>query len=302
MLPKQLSHRSPAMEMGDFNNDGLEDLIIGGGVGQQTSLFLQQKNGNMIGKKIPDFSLDTQSLDTDISVSDFDKDGNLDIYIASGGYHNFNPNDIHFQDRIYLGDGMGGFKKDNQALPQLLENTSTIAIGDINNDSHPDIFVGGGIIPGRYPETSPNYILVNDGNGKFQIGDNANNEILKIPGLVTDAKFADINGDGALDLFVVGEWMPISIFINHNGNFKNETSSYFNKEYKGLWTTIEIQDINDDGRLDIVAGNLGTNIQFKIDEKHPATLVYDDFDKNGAIDPILNFYVGETSYPYLTER
>lgn len=300
LLPKQLSHKSPAMAVGDFNKDGMDDLIIGGAVGQPPSIYIQGANGKMNKKNVPDFSLDALSYDTDISIEDFNMDGNLDLVIASGGYHNFTPNAEQFQDRLYLGDGTGRFTKANAALPKKPQNTSTISAGDLNGDNYPDLFIGGGVVPGRYPETYPNYILINDGKGKFMTKEGSDIDSLYGLRMVSDAKIVDINDDKSLDLIVIGEWMPIKIYINNNGNLKDESSSFIDGRYNGFWNTIEVEDINEDGHLDILVGNLGNNTQFKIDEQHPATLVFDDFDNNGAVDPILNFYYGETSYPYVT--
>lgn len=300
LLPKQISHHSPAMAVGDFNKDGLEDIVIGGGMDQPTSLYLRQQNGSMKPRFTSDFSLDSRSLDTHINVMDANSDGNLDLYIASGGYHDLSPDDVLYKDRLYLGDGKGNFTKSIDALPEIFTNTIVTASADINGDTFPDIFVGAGVIPGRYPEISKSYFLLNNGRGQYSVEIDTKYPDLQNLGIISDAKFTDFNGDKSPDLIVVGEWMPITILINQNGSFANKTNDYFDTELKGLWNTVELTDVNDDGFVDILAGNLGTNSQFNIDKNHPAILVYEDFDNNGSIDPVLNFYVGDTSYPYLT--
>ncbi|MFX0555836.1 VCBS repeat-containing protein [Maribacter sp. CXY002] len=300
LLTKQLSHQGPAMIKADINNDSLDDLLIGGGIGQSATLYLQQKNGELLKKIVPDFDKDSVSLDTDIAVFDANNDGNLDVYIASGGYHNFKVNDPLLIDRLYIGDGKGGFKKTTEQLPKISCSTGTVAVADINGDSHPDIFVGGRVVPGRYPEKPQSYIFINDGKGSYTNKTIEVNSTLQNIGMVTDAAWTDLNGDHLPDLIVIGEFMPIKIFINLNGKLSDKTSNYFDQDYSGLWNTLEISDVNKDGFIDLIAGNLGTNTQFNIDQKHPATIIYKDFDNNNSVDPILNFYIGDTSYPYVT--
>ncbi|WP_405379690.1 VCBS repeat-containing protein [Maribacter sp. LLG6340-A2] len=300
LLLKQFSHKSPAIVKADINNDNLEDIIIGGGIGQSASVYLQTPKNTFNKHPVNDFIKDADHLDTDIAIFDANGDGFLDIYIASGGYHDLQQNDQRLQDRLYVGDGKGNFKRVRSALPNMLTNTGSVSFSDINNDSYLDLFVGGSYIPGRYPETSRSYILMNNGKGEF------NDQTLKIqpglqlPGAITDSEWADINGDSIDDLITVGEWLPIQIFINKKGTLVDDTSTYFNQLPKGLWTTLELADVDKDGRIDILAGNVGLNTQFNVTSDTPAELYYSDFDKNGSIDPILNFYVGDSSYPYIT--
>ena len=161
-------------------------------------------------------------------------------------------------------------------------------------------FIGGRIIPGRYPDTPDSYILINDGEGRFtdQIETIAP-ELQKI-GMVTDAVWTDIDGDTSQDLIILGEWMPISVFINKNGRLGNSTASYFEEPLSGFWNTLQLGDMNNDGEIDILAGNMGTNTQFKVSSSEPAEMFYDDFDNNGSVDPIFCFYIQGESYPYLT--
>tara|TARA_R110002051_G_scaffold180913_2_gene250338 strand:+ start:21025 stop:24414 length:3390 start_codon:yes stop_codon:yes gene_type:complete len=300
LLLKQLSHDGPPIAKSDINNDGLEDIIIGGGINQPTQLYIQTKSKEFIQKDIPSFEKDKANIDTDIAFLDANADGNLDIYIASGGYHDFAENDDKLQDRLYIGDGKGSFKKSKTALPIMKTSTSTVAVSDINNDSFIDIFLGGYVTPGRYPETTRSYILINDGNGNFIDKTEVISPKLSNPGMVTDAAWADIDGDKKEDLIVVGEWMPISVYLSKNGKLVDETNRYFKESISGLWTSLHITDLNNDGKTDIIAGNIGTNTQFKLSPDSPAELYYADFDENGSLDPILNFYVEDKSYPYLT--
>ncbi|TDS18850.1 VCBS repeat protein [Maribacter caenipelagi] len=300
LLMKQVSHDGPPMAKGDINNDGLEDIIIGGGIEQATSVFIQTKNKKFTQKVNASFDLDKAHFDSDIALFDVNKDGNLDMYVASAGYHNFAQNDPLLQDRLYLGDGKGNFTRSKSSLPNMQTTTGSVAFSDVNNDTLFDIFIGGSIIPGRFPESSRSYILINDGKGNFTDKTDDIQSELKNIGMTTAAVWADMDGDKIEDLIVVGEWMPISIYLNKNGKLVQKTNQFFDEPLSGLWTSLHVTDLNKDGKPDIIAGNIGTNTQFKLSTDTPAELYYSDFDNNGSIDPILNYYMDGTSYPYIT--
>ncbi|MBT8299186.1 MAG: VCBS repeat-containing protein, partial [Maribacter sp.] len=300
LLLYQPSHSGPCMTKGDVNNDGLEDIFIGGSSGQGATLYVQNSTGDFVPKKNSAFDLDKKMEDSDATFFDANNDGFQDLYIASGGYHNFTENDVLLQDRLYLGDGQGHFSKTDGALPKMHTSTSTVAAYDVNGDGFQDLFVGGRIIPGRYPEPPESYLLINDGKGHFNNQVNSLAPELQKMGMVTDAVWADVNSDNALDLIVIGEWMPISIFLNKNGKLENATSNFFDEPLKGFWNTLQLSDLNNDGVLDIIAGNMGTNTQFKASSDEPLAMYFDDFDKNGSVDPIFTYYIKGTSYPYLT--
>jgi len=301
LLISQFSHSGPCMTKGDLNNDGLEDVIMGGVKGQSAQVFFQQANGKFIGHKVSDFENDKDLHDTAIQIFDANNDGHKDIYIASGGYHNYEKDDIRLQDRIYLGNGKGAFSKDTKALPKLYSSTGSVAISDINNDSYPDIFVGGRVVPGNYPETPKSSILINDGKGNFTDQTLAIAPELEQFGMVTTALWSDINNDAFKDLIVAGEWTPLSIFVNTgDGKLQNQTGLLLKKPLSGWWNIMATADFNGDGKLDIIAGNMGANTQFKISDNEPAELYYKDFDQNGSIDPIFSYYIQGKPYPYLT--
>jgi len=177
---------------------------------------------------------------------------------------------------------------------------SCVRVADINHDSYPDLFVGGRVIPGRYPETPQSFILINDGKGHFTDQTATIGSSLQKIGMVTDAAWIDLNGDKFDDLIVVGEWMPVTVFINNKGKLEDKTSQYFDKAYSGWWNRILIQDFNKDGKPDLVLGNQGSNTQCKVSDKEPAEMYFKDFDDNGAVDPFLCFYIQGKSYPYVT--
>jgi hypothetical protein len=299
LLISQLSYNGPCMAKGDINKDGLEDIIIGGTAGQATALYLQQKNGTFISKNIAAFDEDKACTDADIAVFDANADGHPDIYIASGGYNNFNDSDVLLEDRLYLNDGSNNFIK-SKNLPAVNGSKSCVRIQDINGDGAPDIFVGGRVVPGRYPETPRSYILVNDGKGNFSDQTQQVCPELSKAGMVTDAAWVDLDLDQKNELVIVGEWMPVTVFKIENGRLINNTSKFFDKNYSGWWNKISIGDFNGDKRPDLIVGNMGLNTQFKASEKEPLEMYYKDFDNNGSVDPIFSFYIQGKRYPYVT--
>jgi len=298
LLPSQLSAVGPAMGKGDLNGDGLEDIFLGGGQGQPAQVYFQVKNRGFVATASAVFENDKTSVDTDVLIFDANKDGHLDLYVSSGGYHLFESDDPVLQDRLYLNDGSGGFEK--EVLPSMYTSTSTAVNLDLNGDGFDDLFVGGRIIPGKYPESPKSYLLINDGTGKFVDKTTAFAEDLAKIGMVTDAVAADLNGDGKSELVVVGDWMYIKIFESKGGVLKNVSNQYFERELSGLWNVIETGDLNKDGVPDLVVGNMGENMQFKVSDEEPGELYFDDFDDNGDIDPIFCYYIQGVSYPDLT--
>jgi hypothetical protein len=300
LLINPLSFSGPCMAKGDVNGDGLEDVYVGGDSGKSGFIYLQRKDGGFTKSAQPAFEVDKQSQDTDAVFFDADGDGMQDLFVASGGYASFLPQDLLLQSRLYMNDGKGRFIKKADALPKMLTSTSCVRIADINGDGKPDLFVGGRVIPGRYPEAPESYILINDGKGKFSNETKSISTEIETIGLVTDAAWTDLNGDSKPDLVVVGEWMPVTVFINTDGKLVNKTSDYFSKPSAGWWNKLEVGDFNGDGKPDLVVGNIGLNTQCKASETEPAELLYKDFDDNGSVDPIMSFYIQGKSYPYIT--
>lgn len=300
LLTNPLSFNGPCLAKADVNGDGLEDIYVGGENGRAGALYLQQKGGSFIGKPVAAFISDKASTDAGAVFFDADGNGTIDLYVASGGYGDYLPDDASLQDRLYLNDGKGNFIRSKAALPKMLSSKGCAKVNDVNGDGYPDLFVGGHVIPGRYPETPQSYLLINDGKGHFTDKTEALAPALQHIGMVTDAAWADMNGDGKPDLIVVGEWMPITVFINSSGKLADQTMTYLNKRYGGWWNCVSLSDINHDGKPDIVAGNLGQNTQCRATDAEPAEMYYKDFDDNGSVDPILCFYIQHKSYPYVT--
>jgi hypothetical protein len=300
LLVNPLSFFGPCIAKADVNGDGLEDIYAGGGSMQSGALYIQQKNGQFVQKPQHAFDLNKLSEDADAAFFDADGNGTIDMYVASGGYHNYMVANPFLQDRLYLNDGKGNFTKAENALPPMLVSKSCVRVADINGDGHPDLFVGGRVIPGRYPETPQSYILINDGKGHFTDATASIAPSLQNIGMVSDAVWIDLNGDNKNDLIVVGEWMPITVYINNDGKLENKTKDYFDKGYSGWWNKLAVGDFNNDGKPDLIIGNMGLNTQCRATDKQPAELYYKDFDENGSVDPILCFYIKDSSYPYVT--
>ena len=236
--------------------------------------------------------------DADAIFFDADKDRDADLYVVSGGYNDYEDKDKALKDRLYINDGMGKFAESTDALPDMAASKSCVSAADFDHDGDLDLFVGGRVIPGQYPATPESYLLMNTG-GRFENVTTSKSSGLSSIGMVSDAKWVDLNGDGWEDLIVIGEFMPIEVFINKEGKTLNRsTESFFDRDLTGLWTKMIVHDFDKDGDADIVVGNLGLNTQLKASEKEPLTLVYKDFDNNGSIDPILNYYVQGKEYPF----
>jgi hypothetical protein len=293
------SFSGPALARADVNGDGREDVFVGGGSSQASMLYVQQPNGKFIDRPQAAFEADKESDDVDAIFADVDGDGSLDLYVASGGYGYFGSSDPALQDRLYLNDGSGTFIREESALPPMVVSTGTVASADINEDGLADLFVGGRVIPGNYPESPRSYVLMNNGQGRFEDRTDEVAPELKTIGMVSDAVWHDLDGTGREELIVVGEWMPISVFSYANGVLSNQTNKFFDRPHNGLWNTVIVNDFNNDGNPDIVAGNLGLNSQLQASVENPADLYYDDFDNNGSIEPILSVYIGEERYPFV---
>lgn len=296
LLPNYLSRQGPCIEVADINKDGLEDFFIGGAKDQASQIFLQNVNGTFTLKPQASLLNDAKSEDVAAIFFDADNDGDKDLYVASGGYE-FNENDSAFQDRLYINDGKGNFSRKENALPRMLASKACVKAADIDNDGDMDLFVGGRVVPGKYPTAPRSYILINDGKGIFTDATATICKALEQPGMITDAAFSDVNNDKRPDLIVVGEWMPVKIFINEKGKLTDASSQYIHFANTGWWNRIKAEDMDGDGDEDLIIGNFGLNTQFHVNEKEPMTIYYKDFDDNGSLDPVLCYYIGGVSYP-----
>ncbi|AWW29018.1 RNA-binding protein [Echinicola strongylocentroti] len=300
LLINPQSTLGPVMAKADVNNDGNPDVFFGGGKGQAASLLLSMGSEEYKLTQPADFEQGKDAVDAAALFLDVDGDGDQDLYVASGGYHDLSPDAALLTDRLYKNDGKGYFILASESLPRVKESTGAVVAWDYNEDGSLDIFMGGAVIPGWFPASYTSKLLQNDGKGKFEL---APEELIKafVPlHLVTDAKVADLDNDGTEELIVVGRWMGIEVFDYKDGEIKRVTSDYFGQSYVGLWNTLMVEDLDGDGSPELVAGNLGLNSQIKASKEEPAELLFKDFDGNGAVDPILSFYIQGETYPYVT--
>jgi enediyne biosynthesis protein E4 len=298
LLLSQLSHLGPKLIKGDVNNDGLDDVYVTGNSESAGKLFIQQINNSFLQRSLSDLS-GISITEADAAFLDVNNDGFKDLYVVAGGYHMLNAGDNQLQDRVYVNDGKGNFSTAGNWLPDVKSSKSCIAAGDFNNDGKVDIFLGGRVVPGRYPEAPESFLLVNDGT-RFKDQTNEIAPQVRKIGMVTDAIAMDVNHDRKLDLVLAGEWMRITVLINENGKLIDRTTSYFDKKTSGWWNSLDTADLNRDGFADLIAGNMGLNSQCTATEAQPAEMFYKDFDNNGSIDPLFCFYIQGKPYPYLT--
>ena len=295
-LVNPLSFVGPVLKSSDVNQDGLSDIFVGASQGNPAHLFLQQKGGQF---KSVGLSGSEGFEDSDALFVDVDADGDVDLYVASGGYANLEPTSTYLQDRIYLNDGKGNFSLSKNKLPNPNGSHSCVTRIDLNGDKLPDLFVGARVIPGQYPQVPQSQLLLNQGNGKFLDVSKSYPEIQSV-GMVTDAEFKDLNGDQKYELIIIGEFMPLQIFNFDKGKSINVTKTFFDESPSGLWNTLMIEDLNKDGKLEILVGNQGLNSQYKATVAEPMELYVKDFDSNGSVEPILTTYVKGVKVPFLT--
>ncbi|WP_298368278.1 VCBS repeat-containing protein [uncultured Lutibacter sp.] len=295
LLPHKLSQLGPALAKADVNNDGIEDVFIGGAHSEEGQLLIGTNGGEFKLKIVSDFLKDKQKEDIGACFFDADNDGDQDLYVVSGSYE-FYRNPRMLQDRLYLNNGKGGFKLALKSLPEMLVAGSVVVPSDYDNDGDLDLFVGGRVIPNKYPHAPISYIL-NNNAGKFTIETKSVAPELEKIGMVTDAVWFDINNDKTDDLIVCGEWMGIEVFLNVEG--KLEKSNYYESlnAAKGWWNKLLIEDVDNDGDKDIVAGNLGLNYKFHASKDKPFHVYTSDFNFDGVEDIFLAKYYNNKQVP-----
>lgn len=295
LLPHKMSKLGPFGAKGDINGDGLEDIYIGGSQGLSGQIYIQDSNGSFRLKKQQDISKDKIYEDAGSVFLDSDGDGDLDLYVSSGGYE-YPPNHSFYQDRLYINNN-GNFKKAPNKLPNLRISSGRVSTGDFDGDGDEDIFVAGRQRPHHYPHPTSSAILVNDGTGIFTNETNTICPELNNIGMITSGKWVDMNNDGSDDLVIAGEWTSVKVFINENGKLKNRTEELGLDKFVGWWNTIEVKDIDLDGDMDIIGGNLGLNYKYQASHDAPFNIFSQDYDTSGTTDIVLGFFEDDVLYP-----
>ncbi len=296
LIPKMLSTEGPKLTIGDVNGDGLEDFYLGNAFADTAKLFLQQPDGHFIQKPQPAFEKDKYFESVGAAFIDEDGDGDLDLVVSSGGNQAL-PGSANLLTRLYINDGKGNFSRSTAGFPEVMINASCVKAGDFDGDGLIDLFIGARVIPGHYGLKPASVLLKNEGKGVFR---NVTKEMapqLLDLGMITDASWADIDGDGKAELIIVGDWMPVTIMhYEKDGKFKVIREL---PNSSGWWNSLTVADINQDGFPDLLAGNFGLNSRIKADSLHPAQLFTSDFNKNGQTECIPVYYKPDgKAYPY----
>ena len=296
LIPHMLSTEGPAMAVGDVNGDGLDDLYFGGAKEQAGQLLIQRAHGAFTPGSAPVWLADASSEDVGAVFFDADQDGDLDLYVVSGG-NEFAEDSPALQDRLYLNDARGGFTRSFNALPPETLSGSRVVAADYDGDGDLDLFVGGRSVPWNYGADPKSMLLRNDGRGHFVDVTPALAPALERAGMVTDALWQDVDLDGRLDLVVVGEWMPITVFRNTGGGKLAASVAKGLEKSHGWWNRIVAADLDGDGRNEFVVGNLGLNVRLHASESEPLTMLVKDFDGNGFSEQVLGLYNMGQQYP-----
>jgi hypothetical protein len=299
LLPHKFSENGPSLAVGDVNSDDLDDFYVGGAKGKMGELFLQQQNGSFKSVQQELWAKDKNHEDISSVFFDADGDGDLDLYVVSGGNEEMEQ-DEYYRDRLYENLGNGQFAKKENALPNDLISGSCVKTADFDNDGDIDLFIGGKLIPGKYPLPASSYLLRNEssnGNLKFV---NVTEELAPFMdqlGMVSDAEWLDLDNDKSLDLIIVGEWMPIKIIKNTGSKFVDVTVQSGLENNTGWWFSVASADFDKDGDRDFIVGNLGLNYKYKASPEAPFEVYASDFDKNGSLDIVLSYQEKGVAYP-----
>lgn len=296
LMPHMISTEGPALAVADIDHNGLEDVFIGAAKGRRRGLYLQQPGGKFEEFEVPALHIDSNYEDVDAQWIDVDNDNNVDLVIASGG-NEYYGNDAHLLPRVYLNDGKGNLTRKADAITDIYETTGCVAANDINDDGNIDLFIGGRGIPWEFGASTSSYILINDGTGKFADQTEKYSPALKHAGFVTGAVWADINNDRKKDLLLCSEWGTIDAYVSNGSALDKKTIC----DKKGWWNFVLPVDINNDGKIDLVAGNVGLNSRLTASPEQPVRLYYNDFDDNGKKEQVLTYYVDGKEIPFASK-
>ena len=298
LLPYELSRQGPPLAVADVNRDGLEDVFIGGGAGVPGKLFLQRPDSRFVESSAGQpWAADKAFDDWGAAFVDANGDGLPDLYVASCSYQHTHVSRL-LQDRLYINKGNGRFARDTAALPTMLACTSSIAVGDFTGDGRPDLFVGGRLMPRRYPYPARSFLLRNDGGGRGRFTDVTAEvlpELAQPHGMITAAVWIDFDGDGRLDLVTAGEWMGIEFYRNDGTRLVPKPAGL--PPSRGWWWSLAAGDFNHDGRPDLIAGNVGLNFMLRTSPDSPVGVYAGDFSSNQSSDVVLTQTIAGKEYP-----
>ena len=294
LLPNKLSQLGPGMAWGDVNGDGRQDVFLGNAASMPPSLLLQEEGGRFrtSGDWVPEASYE----DMGAAFLDVDSDGDLDLYVASGGY-GLDPDSRWLRDRLYLNDGRGDWSPAPQGtVPDIRASSSCVLPMDYDRDGDPDLFVGTRLVPRQWPLPATSYLLENQ-DGKLVDVTGSVAPGLVQAGLVSDGAWTDLDNDGWQDLVVACEWGPLRCFRNDGGKLVEITDAAGLGPYQGWWNSVAAADLDRDGDMDLVAGNTGLNSKYHATPEHPVQLFAADFDNNGTLDLVETEWEGDTCFP-----
>jgi hypothetical protein len=292
LIPQMNSTEGPALAVADINHDGLEDFYIGSGRGGKSAVYLQGKNGKFIQLAQPALAIDSNYEDVDAVWADVNKDGHLDLIVGTGGNEYFGQ-DQYMQSRVYLNDGKGNLNRLQNAIP-IFNQASSIIVADFNKDGNPDLFISSKTVSMQYGAPADSYILYNTGDGHFKDVTNKVAPFLQKIGMITSACLADINGDGVKELILTHQWGGIDIVYTKSAGWTKGAVT----NLPGWWNFTIAVDVDGDGDLDLVAGNLGLNSRLKASKEEPIKMYYNDFDDNGTKEQIVSYYVQGKEIPF----
>ncbi len=292
LLPHVLTAEGPALAVADINGDGLEDIFLGAAKRSVPAVYLQQQSGTFIQKRIAALAQDSVYEDVDAQWADVNGDGFPDLIVASGG-NEYLGREAARAPRLYLNDGNANLTRKQDAFTEIWLTASVVTVADFNGDGYPDLFIGGRAEPGSYGELPMSYLLMNDGKGTFSNVTNVWCAELEKPGMVTDAIWQDMDADGRPDLLICYQWGGIDAFMNSGTSLVKKPVS----TAAGWWNFILPVDINKDGHIDLVAGNLGHNSRLTADSAQPVNFYYADFDGNGKKEQAITYHLGGREIP-----
>ena len=305
LIPYKCSRKGPYYSRGDVNNDQLEDFYLAGAAGEPGTLMMQTAAGNFVARSIPAFVTDKKYEDMGSVLFDADADGDLDLYVVSGGAQ-FDAGSNNYQDRLYLNDGKGNFTRSTDKIPTISSNGSVVTALDFDADGDLDLFVGGHVLPGSFPKADKSMLLQNT-SGVFTDVTDIYAPAFSKPGIVNQAIW-NTEG-GKKELILAGEWMSPTIFSFAGDKFVQQKSkvTITNLNVKdstikmddltGWWYNMKMADVDGDGDMDFIMGNRGLNSSIKASVNKPCTVYAKDFDKNGSYDAVLGYYNGDKCYP-----